>query len=68
MGGTSGRSQSSYRGDRSSGGGRGWDNRRRQGGGGGGGSSNVLKARGLPYSSTDSDIAEFFAEYDVSVF
>lgn len=65
-GGTSGRGQASYRGDRPRGGGRSWDSRRRQGGGRG--SSNVVKAKGIPYDTKETKLAEFFAEYDVSIF
>lgn len=61
-----GSSRGSYRGG---GGGGGY---RRGGGGGGGGrqrynsgSGAIVKARGLPYSTTDSELADFFEEYDV---
>lgn len=42
----------------------------RRGGGGGrqrynSGSGAIVKARGLPYSTTDSELADFFEEYDV---
>ena len=46
------------------GGGRGRGDRRRQVSGGSGG-SNVVKARGLPFSIKEEKIADFFAEYDV---
>ena len=61
-GGGGGRGYSSYRG-----GGRGGGD----GGGGGGGrrrrsSGACVKCRGLPYSTKEEELVEFFAEYDVS--
>ena len=46
--------------------------RRRDGGGGGGGGGgrrggNTVKARGLPYSTTAEEIAEFFNDFSVSI-
>ena len=46
--------------------------KRKDGGGGGGGASrggggNTVKARGLPYSTTAEEIADFFCDYSVSV-
>ena len=52
----------SYRGDRSGGGG----GRRGFGGGGRRRRGFVVKARGLPYSTTEDRVADFFAEFDVS--
>ena len=40
--------------------------RRDEGDGGRGGGGNTVKARGLPYSTTVEEIAEFFAGYNVS--
>ena len=59
-----GRSSGSYRGGGGGGGGGGGreGGRRRQGSGGA-----VVKARGLPFSTTEYELAGFFEEYDVSI-
>lgn len=65
MGGRSSRGQSSYRGERSSRGSRGYGrgaNKRRNFSEGG----NVIKARGLPYETSEGEVSDFFAEYNVS--
>lgn len=53
-----GRNSAPYRGG---GGGGGGGGRRRRGSGGA-----VVKARGLPFSTTEYELAGFFEEYDVS--
>ena len=62
-GGGRGYRTSSYRGDRSGGGGGG---RRGFGGGDRRRRGIVVRARGLPYSTTEDQVADFFADFDVS--
>ena len=64
-GASTGRGGGAFRGRRRDGGSRGGGGG--GGGGGRGGGGNTVKARGLPYSTTAEEIAEFFSDFSVSV-